>query len=296
MKKRKFTLIELLVVIAIIAILAAILLPALQAARERAKASGCISNLKQAGALSQQYMNDHRGFWYSGQPVEGARGTSWLFGGLHRGKYITLEDSDSAHWWTNPTGDRFSRLTASVPEFLRCPTIPHSLDMDKRNIDFWQAYGSNYHNNFGGDARNYAAMQMNNARLSKGYKAASETDANYVKDVGPTERVLLIDCVNRNKIQSASTIFWQNALGTSGGTNFYGFAAPLHTGRMNLLTVAGNVNSTDPSGLSQYYYARSIGNGATGANPQRLISVVVQGYCDPEVQGMPMTGTALKVE
>ena len=75
--KKRFTLIELLVVIAIIAILAAILLPALQAARARAKSAGCISNLKQAGTLSQQYMNDHRGFWYSGQPVETARITSW---------------------------------------------------------------------------------------------------------------------------------------------------------------------------------------------------------------------------
>ena len=54
-----FTLIELLVVIAIIAILAAILMPALSSARERGKASTCINNLKQCGLAISQYIDDH---------------------------------------------------------------------------------------------------------------------------------------------------------------------------------------------------------------------------------------------
>ena len=76
-KRRGFTLIELLVVIAIIALLMAILMPALQRVKKQARTVACLSNLKQWGLIFSMYTSDNNGYLHAGYNSQATPNCHW---------------------------------------------------------------------------------------------------------------------------------------------------------------------------------------------------------------------------
>jgi prepilin-type N-terminal cleavage/methylation domain-containing protein len=119
LKNHAFTLIELLVVIAIIAILAAMLLPALASAKEKGKRAQCVSNQHQIGVATQMYVSDNRDY-------------------LPTAPHAVMNSANAIWDVPRPMADAFSGGASNVYRgILYCPD---SVLLSSQNQDYWWFY------------------------------------------------------------------------------------------------------------------------------------------------------------
>lgn len=216
-KPAGFTLIELLVVIAIIAILAAILFPVFAQARESARRTSCLSNLKQLGTAFQMYQQDYDGHFHDANNPTPTRAEAAAHG---FGPHNALSAYGQWPWFYGP-------YVKSVAVF-DCPSSPDGTEnLTGAN---WGNDG-NYGYNYDGLSRDVG----NPARLD------AEIDR-------PAETFVFFDSGDRAVSAGANT--WEVLLGTLDlDWDSKKEAAIRHQGRTNMVFADGHAKSITPAQL-----------------------------------------------
>ena len=240
MNKRKFTLIELLVVIAIIAILAAILLPALQSARERAKSSSCVNNLRTLSTVARMYMDNSKDFW----PGKNDRSVkaSWMKC-LVQGKYVNGPRNDDEALGKYDFSD------------YRCTSIPF---YSEAGIENMQVYGAPYHPTSPSNANAIPGTYIDKGIGKERY--SDDGGTTWITDKGgiPLSQRVLFACAISKYKDTQKPMVANCIMAGWGETESRGQVTDVHGGRFNAATPLGNVVTLSPDTMTEYYVYRNV--------------------------------------